>query len=174
MEAIVRSLGISAGVFLLLAGCAQNPEHIEAHSVSPIVYAPLNCHEIEQELDQLSTRLNEVKDLQRVAAARDAELLALGILFGPAVYAVNQGSRSNHSEELGRLKGEQDALLLAGAVKNCENINALIAAEAEADAAATASNTSVDARELKRQKENETIPFAKRRREFFNDPDHPL
>lgn len=103
---------------LILSACASNPDNISAAYVSPLQYQSYNCDQIRTELIRLSARVDEVTGQQRKKANNDAVAMGVGlVLFWPALFFLANGS--DKREELGRLKGEYDALQKAAVEKQC-------------------------------------------------------
>ncbi len=114
---------------LALANCASSPENVEAQYVSPMTYDSYECDEISNEMDRIAARVTVVAGEQEDAAARDAAVTGVGvILFWPALFFLASG---DHADELGRLKGEQEALETAAIQKKCEFAPEVIAAREE-------------------------------------------
>ena len=108
------SLALVAAV---CASCASRPDDIQATYVSPLEYADYNCKQVGQELGRVSRRVAEVSGQQNDTADEDAAAMGVGlILFWPALFFLAGG---DHSDELGRLKGEYDALEQAAIQKEC-------------------------------------------------------
>lgn len=104
---------------LSLAACATSPDKISASYVSPLQYQGYDCGQIRSELVRIGRRVDEVTGHQRKQANNDA--LAMGVdlvLFWPALFFLAGGN--DKKEELGRLKGEYDALQEAAVVKRCD------------------------------------------------------
>ena len=114
---------------LVLSACASSPDNISAQYVSPMQYQSYTCAQIEEELRGISSRVATLTGQQRRRANQDAWATGVGIvIFWPALFFLMRGDKA---EELGRMKGEYDALVSAGRTKNCE-------ATREAAAAASA------------------------------------
>ena len=104
---------------LSLAACATSPDKISASYDSPLQYQGYDCGQIRSELVRIGRRVDEVTGHQRKQANNDA--LAMGVdlvLFWPALFFLAGGN--DKKEELGRLKGEYDALQEAAVVKRCD------------------------------------------------------
>ena len=99
------------------------------------------------ELERVSARVFEVTGKQQNAADGDAVATGVGVvLFWPALFFL---AGSDHADELGRLKGENDALERVAIEKKCDISSVLAANKAREEA--------------KRAEEEE-------RRERMNDP----
>ncbi len=102
---------------LYLMSCASEPDHIEAQQVSTLPYQSLDCDQLAEEFTRINDRVAEVSEDQQDAATRDAAVTGVGlILFWPALFALAAG---DHSDELGRLKGEAIALETVAVEKEC-------------------------------------------------------
>jgi len=103
--------------FCVLAGCASRPDSISAQYVSPIQYQSHNCRQIEGEMYRVNSRVREVSGQQSSEATKDAIALGVGlVLFWPALFFM---IGDDQEDELGRLKGEYEALENASIQKNC-------------------------------------------------------
>lgn len=106
---------------IILAGCAKNSEKVSATYVSPEQYASFSCDQLSTEGQRLSTRANEVAGVQDKAAKGDAIATGISlILFWPAAFLVN-GGKENEAE-LGRLKGQLEAVQAKNIEKGCPQI----------------------------------------------------
>jgi len=102
---------------LFLAGCAQKSSNISPKYVSPLTYQHYSCDQIRQELVRVNSRVMDVTGQQDSAANKDAAALAVGmVLFWPALFFMVGGDKK---EELGRLKGECEALEKCAIEKKC-------------------------------------------------------
>ncbi len=112
-------------ISLTLAGCASSSSSVGAHYVSPLQYQSYDCDQLEMEYSRISRRVAEVTGRQDDAAARDAVGMGVGlILFWPALFLL---AGSDHADELGRIKGEAEAIEQASIQKSC-GLSANIAA----------------------------------------------
>lgn len=109
------ALALCAG---LVSACATNPDKISAQYVSPLAYQGYTCDQIRTELVRVGTRVSEVTGQQRKQANNDALAMGVGlVIFWPALFFLAGGS--DKKEELGRLKGEYDALQVSANEKSC-------------------------------------------------------
>ena len=114
MKRTVLALG---GLSITLASCATSSENISAQYISPMQYNGYNCDQIEGELMRVSSRVREVSGAQDRKAKNDKIATGVGVvLFWPALFFLAGGDKK---EELGRLKGEYDALSSAAISKQC-------------------------------------------------------
>lgn len=105
-------------VILFLSGCAKKAADINPHYISPLTYNHYSCDQIKQELIRVNNRVMEVTGKQDDAANKDAAALAVGmVLFWPALFFMVGGDKK---EELGRLKGECEALEKCAIEKECD------------------------------------------------------
>ena len=105
---------------LSVAACAASPDKISASYVSPLQYQAYDCNQIRLELVRIGQRVDQVTGQQRREANNDAWAMGVGlVLFWPALFFLAGGS--DKREELGRLKGEYDALHTAAVQKQCMN-----------------------------------------------------
>lgn len=111
---------VAVGAALSLTACATSPDKISASYVSPLQYQSYDCGQIQGELVRISQRVDEVTGQQRKQASNDALAMGVGlVLFWPALFFLAGGN--DKKEELGRLKGEYDALQAASVQKQCLN-----------------------------------------------------
>ena len=100
-----------------ISGCAQRSEGIKATYVSPMQYQSYDCKQIEMEINRVSRRVSEVTGQQDSQANKDAVAMGVGlVLFWPALFFLIGDDKK---EELGRLKGEYEALEQAAIEKKC-------------------------------------------------------
>jgi hypothetical protein len=105
-------------VLVTQVGCAARPENISARYVSPVGYQAWNCDQLTEERRRLMGEVERVADLQRSNANADAAMLAVGlIILWPVL--IGMAATTDRREELGRLRGEYDAVESATRVKAC-------------------------------------------------------
>lgn len=103
---------------LVLAGCAQNADEVQASYVSPLNYQSFSCQQIEQEARRVSARATQAAGVQDRSAQGDAVATGVAlVLFWPALFFIDGDDET--AAELARLRGEQDALEQASIQKNC-------------------------------------------------------
>lgn len=113
-----RTLIFSLGSAIILAGCAEKSNQISASYVSPIQYQNYSCSQISQEAQRISSRAAQAAGLQDKKASGDAVATGVAlVLFWPAVFFI--GGNKENAAELGRLKGELEAIEQASIQKNC-------------------------------------------------------
>lgn len=121
MRKTITALMLSS---FLLASCASSADNISAQYVSPAQYQSYNCNQIRQEMQTVSRRVNEIAGVQDSQATKDSVALGVGlVLFWPALFFM---IGKDKEEELGRLKGEYEALEKVAIQKECN-----VAAEIE-------------------------------------------
>lgn len=113
----MRSL-IAASVCaaVVLSACASSPDNISAHYVSPVVYRSLTCPQIEQELIGIGNRVDVLTGQQRRRASQDKWAVAGAFILWPSLFFLMRGDKA---DELGRLKGQYEALHLVAVEKSC-------------------------------------------------------
>jgi hypothetical protein len=89
--------------------CAPSPDSVSARYVSPTMYKDWNCDQLFEERMRLTKQVDRVSGLQRENAGADAAMMAVGIVvFWPALLGL--AATKDRKDELGRLKGEYDAV----------------------------------------------------------------
>lgn len=107
-----------AACSILVAGCAESSKNIQAQYVSDLQYSGLSCETIQGEMQRVGARVSQISEEQDNAAEGDAVLTGVGIvLFWPALFAL--AATDDQANELGRLKGEYEALHRAALKKEC-------------------------------------------------------
>ena len=107
-----------APLFLVATGCASSSSDITASYVSPHQYQQLNCQQISAEAERVSRRVSELSGAQDSKASGDAVATGIAIVvFWPAAFFIKGDGHT--AAELGRLKGEFEALEKASIEKNC-------------------------------------------------------
>jgi len=102
----------------LTTACATSPDKISAQYVSPMQYQAYSCDQLRTELVRVGARVGEVTGQQRKQANNDALAMGVGlVIFWPALFFLAGGS--DKKDELGRLKGEYDALQISANEKSC-------------------------------------------------------
>ena len=109
---------IAAAAAGLLTACATYAEKIPPTYVSPVIYDHLSCRQIAEEATRVAQRAAVAAGVQDSQANKDNVLTAVTIVvFWPAAFFVG-GDRAN-AAEVGRLKGEMDALEQLSIKKKC-------------------------------------------------------
>lgn len=113
---------------LMVAGCATKASNVTAQYVSSAQYSNLSCDQVREELVRISTRVRQVSGQQDRKATNDAVATGIGIIvFWPALFFLMS---DDHAAELGRLKGEYEALERTAQEKKCAVASELSAARA--------------------------------------------
>ncbi|MFU8865033.1 MAG: hypothetical protein ACNA7O_14050 [Rhodobacterales bacterium] len=113
-----KSLAAFCGLSMVLGGCAQKSEDIQGTYVSPMAYQSYNCQQIEQEARRVSARTSHIIGVQDQKASNDAVATGVAlVLFWPAAFFI--GGNKENAAELGRLKGEMEALEKISIEKKC-------------------------------------------------------
>lgn len=111
------SIAAAVSAALLLSACATHPNNIQASYVSPVTYSAYTCDQLRDELGRVGSRVDQVTGQQRSRANNDAWAFGVGmVLFWPALFFMANGDQK---EELGRLKGEYDAIQMSATQKQC-------------------------------------------------------
>jgi len=103
---------------LALGACATPSNKVAATYVSPTQYERWDCGVIGEEMQRVSARAAEVAGVQDQAATGDAVAMGVAlVVFWPALFLVEGGAATE--AELGRLKGQMDALQQVASSKSC-------------------------------------------------------
>ncbi len=109
----------AAGLGLLAAGCATQPDKIAAIYVSPVQYQSYSCNQIELEMERVSRRANVLQASLKKTADADAAQMGVGLLlFWPTLFFL-EGGDGPEAQEFARLKGEKEALEKVSVQKEC-------------------------------------------------------
>ena len=104
--------------FSILGGCATAGKDIVGIYVAPAQFSSYDCEQVKTEMVRLSSRVNQLSGRLDEAANNDKAIAGVGvILFWPALFAL--GGTKGQEAELGRLKGEYEALQIASTSKKC-------------------------------------------------------
>jgi hypothetical protein len=114
----MKKLIVAATAASLVAGCAQQAADVQPTYVSAMKYERYSCRQIEEEARTIASRTGQLTGVQDERARNDAALTAAAvILFWPAAFFI-KGDKQN-AAELGRLRGELEALERASDAKHC-------------------------------------------------------
>jgi hypothetical protein len=103
---------------ILCVGCASQSSEIQPQYVSHLQYQPLSCRQIGAEAERISRRVAEVSGVQDEKASGDAVATGVAlIIFWPAAFFIKGDGAT--AAELGRLKGEFEALERVSIQKGC-------------------------------------------------------
>lgn len=112
------AITITGCACLVLAGCASSANEITAQYVSPIQYQTYTCQQIGLEAERISHRAAQLAGVQDDKATNDAVAMGVGlVLFWPSLFFIKGDGQT--AAELGRLRGEFEALEQASIQKNC-------------------------------------------------------
>ena len=128
----IASVGLAMAMFV--AGCSKAAKNIEATYVSPLTFQHLSCTQVAAEMRRNGRRLAEVTEVHDKEHTKDTAAAIGGFILWPIWIAMAGGGA--RKEELGRLKGEAEALEQVAIEKECVDIlneieKARQAAEAE-------------------------------------------
>jgi hypothetical protein len=113
MKKIVAALTLAS----LLSACATAPENVSASYVSPLQYQAYDCSQLGAEMERIGNQVDTLTGQQRKERRKDQVAFAAGmVLFWPALFFM---AGSDKKEELGRLKGEHDAVQKAAIERKC-------------------------------------------------------
>lgn len=102
----------------LSVGCASSSNEIQPQYVSDLQYQSLSCSQIGAEAQRVSRRVAEVSGTQDEKASSDAVATGVAlVIFWPAAFLIKGDGAS--AAELGRLKGEFEALERMSIQKRC-------------------------------------------------------
>ena len=103
----------------LLAGCATQPEKIQATYVSPLEYGDHSCTQLQMEMTSVNRRAQALHASLKQTANDDTAQMAVGmVLFWPALFFL-EGGDGPEATEYAELKGRRDALESAAIQKEC-------------------------------------------------------
>jgi hypothetical protein len=102
----------------LAAGCASRSSEVTATYVSTLSYQSHTCPQLAAEAEHIASRAAQLSGAQDSKATRDAVATTVGIVvFWPLLFAVR--GDDNTTAELGRMKGEMEAIERMSVQKNC-------------------------------------------------------
>jgi hypothetical protein len=104
---------------LAQAACASGPSSIDARYVSPNTYQAWSCPQLFDEKARVSSELERTSGLQKENATTDAVLVGAGIIITPLLL-IGLAATKDRKDEIGRLKGEYEALDLNIKTKQCQ------------------------------------------------------
>ena len=117
----VKMLGliISMGILLIMSGCAEKASKIKATYVSPLKYEKHSCNRLRDEVIRINEELLVISGQQDEKSESDAVAMGVGlVLFWPALFFLASGE--DQKVEIGRLKGEYNAIKDAAYRKKCK------------------------------------------------------
>lgn len=109
----------AAGLGLLAAGCATQPDKIAAVYVSPIQYQSYSCSQVQAEMERVTRRVGVLQGSLKKEADADAVQMGVGLLlFWPTLFFL-EGGDGPEAQEFAQLKGEKEALEKVAIQKEC-------------------------------------------------------
>ncbi|PIT75382.1 hypothetical protein [Limnohabitans sp. B9-3] len=117
MKSKLNVIAAAMAVVSLCAGCATAGKDVSASYVSPAQFSNLDCDQLRMEMSRLNGRVNQLTGRLDEAAGNDKALVAGGLLFWPALFAL--GGTKQQEAELSRLKGEYEAIQTTNTQKKC-------------------------------------------------------
>lgn len=109
----------------LLAGCASDSSDIPAQYVSDAQYFNYNCDQVSEESARVRSRVSLISGKQDDDATTDSIAMGVGlIIFWPALFIL--ATTDDQKDELGRLKGEYEALQRVSTRKKCLVTNRVV------------------------------------------------
>jgi len=113
-----RNALLMAFAAAVCVGCASSASDIQPQYVSHLQYQHLSCQQIGAEVQRVSRRVAEVSGVQDDKATGDAVATGIAlVVFWPAAFFIKGDGAT--AAELGRLKGEFEALERASIQKRC-------------------------------------------------------
>lgn len=113
-----KSAFATAMVLPLVAACASKSADIAPSYVSPVQYQNYSCSQLAQEGQRVSEAAARVSGQQDKKRGSDQVLTGVAVVvFWPALFALEGDGQT--AAELGRLKGEMEAIEKASNQKNC-------------------------------------------------------
>jgi hypothetical protein len=110
--------GIAVVAALAQAACASGPSSIDARYVSPNTYQAWSCPQLFDEKARVASELERTSGLQKENATTDAVLVGAGIIITPLLL-IGLAATKDRKDEIGRLKGEYEALDTNIKAKQC-------------------------------------------------------
>ena len=102
----------------VLAACAKNADQVGAVYTSPVLYEGYTCPQLAEEAQRVQARAMDAAGVQERKATGDAVAMGVGlIIFWPTLLMI-KGNDEN-TAELGRLKGQMDAIEQTAIKKRC-------------------------------------------------------
>lgn len=113
-KGLLSGLAVAA----LLAGCATPPKDIAPTYVSTGLYENLSCAQLRAEAEAISTRAAAAYGKQDQARGSDAAMTTVSlVLFWPAAFFLKGDGAA--AADVGRIKGEMQAVEQVNRIKNC-------------------------------------------------------
>lgn len=116
---MLKNLVVAVSATLIISACASQPRDISTSHVSPVQYKNYDCDQLNQELDRVSRRANDLYFSLKKTADNDATQMAVGmLLLWPTLFWL-EGGDGPEAAEYSRLKGELVALEQASIEQKC-------------------------------------------------------
>jgi len=107
-----------ASISLAIAGCASQPQDIQAQYVSPAIYNNYDCNQLTLEANRLSRRVSSLTGSLKKKADTDETQMTVGMLIlWPTLFFLD--GDGVEAQEYSRLKGEVEAVDQVFIQKNC-------------------------------------------------------
>jgi hypothetical protein len=114
----MRKLLSGCAAAAMLAGCASSASDIKAAYVSPVAYETYTCRQLSEEAQRVSSHAAQASGEQDSKRTSDqVATTAAVVVFWPALFLMKGDGAT--AAELGRLKGEMDAIEQTSIRKNC-------------------------------------------------------
>lgn len=118
MTISIFKLPAFAAILVSLAACANKSDEIAASFVSPTPYQGMTCQQLAAEAQVVANRAAAASTAQDKKASNDAVATGVGVvLFWPALFFIK--GDGSQAAEVGRLKGEMQAIETANTANNC-------------------------------------------------------
>lgn len=106
------------GLATLASGCASSADKIAPQYISQTQYQSYSCTQLSDEAQRISGRVAQLSGAQDQKATNDAIATGVAIVvFWPAAFFISGNDQT--SAELGRLKGEFEAIEKVSVHKGC-------------------------------------------------------
>ncbi len=112
-------VAVSTILMFFFAGCAQKTGQIKATYASTMKYQKYSCNQLGSEITSITQRARIISKQQNKTATKDAIVMTVGlVVFAPALLFMAAGE--DQKVEIGRLKGEYNAIRDVALQKNCK------------------------------------------------------
>jgi hypothetical protein len=102
----------------VVAGCASSSSDITPQYISALQYEKYSCAQLAEEASAVSARVAQVSGVQDSKRTNDAVATTVGVvIFWPALFMMKGDGAT--AGELGRLKGEMEAIERASVQRKC-------------------------------------------------------
>ena len=114
----MRKLLSGCATAAMLAGCASSASDIKAAYISPVAYETYTCRQLSEEAQRVSSHAAQASGEQDSKRTSDqVATTAAVVVFWPALFLMKGDGAT--AAELGRLKGEMDAIEQTSIRKSC-------------------------------------------------------